>query len=295
MVARFTHRFSSILDLPTIMKKTGRIVVAAALLTLASTSYAQQTFDKRLNLDTCSRFGDRWGVEVRRWEFRKEKPSAVSEDVWDHFIAKSTSGNNKVILTRKELDYFIGLQKLKATSKGPAIANPAEWETKLGKNIQSFDFDKPLYALVISKGKLVKLAIRSISGVAYHTLYPSGAAEDDIPVVYKLEYMFDTRSPFILVTSAFLEKVKIDRAIVKIEQENFGTKTRPGVLHKIGIDFNGDGQPEVQLYDEEMKDFETPEGDEGGAYRHYTLAIYSRQHWYRTSYWQNGQDGVEGF
>jgi hypothetical protein len=116
-----------------------------------------------------------------------------------------------------------------------------------------------------------------------------------IPIAYRQENDLESLCPVLVVTSHFLKNVNLEEVKVKRETVSFGTKDFPGILFKTGIDFNADGQNEILLYHEEVKDNVTDEGDENSAYSASVIAMYFGGKWFRTSYWEEGQDGLEGF
>lgn len=276
------------------------IVVCITILCCSVECLAQkELFENRFNLDSCSRYGSLWGNEIKRWAFEIKSESALSDNLWEEILPKSTLDNDKIITNRNELEYFLKIDVIKALAKNQPISNPAHWETRFGKQIQTMKFDKPLYILTIKDNKLVKMEMDSLEGLRYPTFFPYG--EYDItdrgmaPIVYKQENQFDLKSPCLLVTCNFVEQVDLERIKINRDTLHFGTKDFPGVLYKTGIDFNSDGQDEVLMYHEEVKDNVTPEGDEDSAYIYSIIAMYFKNKWYRTSYWEEGPDGVSGF
>lgn len=259
----------------------------------------KELFENRFNLDSCSRFGSLWGNEIKRWEFEIKSESALGDNLWEQILPKSTLDDDKIIISRNELDYFLKIDVIKSLAKNQPISNPTHWESRFGKQIQTIKFEKPLHVLTIKNDKLVKMTLDSLIGLRHPTFYPHGKYEivdkGMAPIVYRQENQFDLRSPALFVTCNFLEQVDFERAKINKETINFGTKDFPGILYKTGIDFNSDGQDEVLMYHEEVKDTITSEGDEDSAYMYSIIAMYFKNKWYRTSYWVEGPNGVEGF
>jgi hypothetical protein len=265
-----------------------------------SISYSQQSeFENALKLDTLSQYGSLWGNTIERIEFATELGSSLDDSMYTHMLPKSTLETNKIILTRNELDYFISMENIQILKETEAFAKPDHWAQRFDKQIQSIYFDKPLHALVIKNNKLFHLKIDSLVGIRYHTFYPFGEYELEnqkmVPIVYEISHNFDQQSPCILVTSSFLKKTDLNKATVKKETIGFGSEDYPGILYKTGIDLNADGQNEILVYNEFVDDKITGEGDEGENYSYSITAMYFKNKWYRTSFWQEGQDGIEGF
>jgi hypothetical protein len=258
-----------------------------------------QTFEKKLRLDSCSRFGRLWGRENKRWPFLKKLKSGISDDLFNQILPKSTLEKNKIILNQRELSYFLEIEQVQMTPKGIPISNPDHCANRFGKQIQTIEFNKPLYALVIKDNKLVKVTLNAMAGISYHTFYPYGEVEITdkkmAPIVYSQQNMFDVNSPILFVTSKFIQRTNLEKARVNRETISFGTKDYPGKLHKTGIDSNGDGQNEVLMYYETVEDKTVEEGDESSAYQASMIALFVKGKWYRTSYWETGPDGIVGF
>jgi len=265
-----------------------------ALLSCAIVCFAQyDSFENRLKLDAVHRNA------MERWEFGTTSISCLSDELWEHLLPKSTLGNDKIILNWNELSYFLELDDIKIKTKTDPIANPEHWENRFGRQIRTITLHKPLTILGIKDDTLVQFSLDSLIGLRYHTFYPYG--EFDIPdqgmtpIMYKQKNSFDEHSPVLLATSSFLERVDLDTAKVHRDTLLFGTEDFSGTLYTTGIDFNADGQDEVVMYHETIQDSWASEGDESESYTRSMIALYFKNKWYRTSYWQEGQDGIEGF
>lgn len=265
----------------------------------AGLSQQPDAFEKNLKLDVCSPFAHLWGVEHKRWEFKMELESALNDNkMWEHILPKSIRDNNKIIITRNELEHFLRVDGIKIKAETPGVAVPAHWESQFGKQIKNLTFDKPIHVLIVKKNKVEKATISSLLGLEYPTFSPWGESNlesrKNVPVVYKQKNLLDPWCPVLLVTSDFINHVNLDNASVARDTITFGDDDFSGVLYKTGIDLNGDGQFEVLMYNEVVRDKAQP-GDESLGYNNSIVAMFFKNSWYRTSYWVDGQIGLEGF
>ncbi len=269
----------------------------ALLLGILSTMAQKESFEERLKLDVLDE------STIQRWDFGATTSiSCLSDGLWEHLLPKSTLGTDKIILNRNELNYFLEVDAIKIKTETDPFANPGHWENRFGKQIQTITLNKPLAVLAIKNGKLTRFSLDSLVGIQYATFYPYGGLDvadyNEVPIVYQQENQFDEHSPVLLVTSSFLERVDLETAQIQkdtvdtvlYDTENFSVKQ-----YITGVDFNNDGQDEVVMYYETTQDRWASEGDEGGSNVSLLIAFYFKDHWYRTSYWEDGQDGIEGF
>ena len=273
-----------------------------ALLVCITECFSQnEAFEDKLNLETINVFENLGGSETKKWKFEMESESFLSREIWKLVLPKSIQDEDKIIINRNELEYFLEMGGIGIQTKGDPVSNPPHWENHFGKQIQTVVFTKPLNALAIQGDKLVKLTLDSLVGLRYPTFYPYGAEygmlhEKMVPIVYKQQYRLEPKTPILLVTSGFLEHLNLNDAVIIRDTTIFGTVDYERTVYKTGIDFNHDGQNEVLMYHEEVRDnFDFGDDGEADVQINSILAVYFNKRWYRTSFWQNGQDGIEGF
>ncbi|MBO0321621.1 hypothetical protein J0X14_04870 [Muricauda sp. CAU 1633] len=265
-----------------------------ALLWGISSAMAQQdNFEKRLKLDTII------AAEMGQWELDSSLISCLSDGLWEQILPKSILGTDKIILNRNELNYFLELDDIKIQTKTEPTSNPEHWENRFGKQIQTLTLSKPLTVLGIKKGKLTQLSLASLVGLQYATFYPYGELDvpdqNGVPIIFQQENQFDEHSPVLLVTSDFLERMDLETTKINKETVLFGSDGLSGTRYITGIDFNADGQDEIVMFQEITQDEWASEGDESESYTRSMIALYFKDKWHRTSYWQEGPDGIEGF
>lgn len=253
----------------------------------------EENFENRLKLDTISK------NEIEHWELDSSSISCLSDGLWEHILPKSTLDTDKIILNWNELNYFLELDGIKTLTQTESFAKPEHWENRFGKQIQTITLNKPLTFLVIQDEKLAQFSVDSLVGVQYATFYPYGELgvpdKNWVPVIFQQENQFDVDSPVLLVTSSFLERVNLETTKIHKDTVLFGSDGFSGTRHITGIDFNADGQDEIVMLREIKQDEWASEGDENESYTRSIIALYFKNKWHRTSYWQAGQDGIEGF
>ncbi|WP_379765577.1 hypothetical protein [Flagellimonas marina] len=258
------------------------------------TTLAQKdSFEDRLKLDTIH------SAKMEQWEFNSTSISCLSDGLWEHVLPKSTVGTDKIILNRNELNYFLELDNVKIKTEFELFANPGHWENRFGKQIQTLTLSKPLHLLAIKDGKLMHFSVDSLVGLRYATYYPYGELDvvdpKMVPIVYQQKNSFDEHSPILFVSSIFLDYIDLNEAKVRWDTVAFGSEDMSGTRRIIGLDFNGDGQDEVLTFHETTEVYEPSEGDESSTSARSIIGLYFKNHWYRTSFWQEGPDGMEGF
>jgi hypothetical protein len=253
----------------------------------------QESFEKLLKLDAIAK------DVIERWEMDSSSISCLSDGLWEHILPKSTQGTNKIILNKNELNYFLELDDIKIQTQTEPFASPEYWENRFGKQIQTIILSKPLTVLAIHDEKLAQFSLDSLVGIKYRTFYPYGELDVPdqswVPIVYQQKNQFDVNSPLLLVTSGFLERVDLETTKIHKDTVLFGSDGFSGTRHITGIDFNADGQDEIVMLREITQDDWASEGDENESYARSIIALYFKNKWHRTSYWQEGQDGIEGF
>jgi hypothetical protein len=263
------------------------------LFVVLSTMAQKDNFEKRLKLEILDE------NKIQELDFRATSISCLSDGLWEHVLPKSTVGTDKIILNRNELNYFIDLDNVKIKTESELFANPKHWENRFGKQIQTLTFSKPLHLLAIKDGKLVQLSVETLVGLRYATYYPYGELDvhdqTSVPIVYEQENSFDEHSPILLVSSIFLDYIDLNEAKVRWDTVAFGSEDMSGTRRIIGLDFNGDGQDEVLTFHETTEAYEPSEGDESITSARSIIGLYFKNHWHRTSFWQEGPDGMEGF
>ncbi len=271
-----------------------RVLISIVLLGSTHAGLAQlQGFENQLKLDTIHT------GQMKQWKFGATSISCLSDGLWEHILPKSTQGTNKIILNKNELNYFLELDDIKIKTATDPISKPEHWENRFGKQIQTITLSKPLTVLAIENGELVQFSVDSLVGLQYHTFYPHGELDvpnqSGVPIVYEMNNQFDVHSPILLVTSNFMRRVDLQTTEIYKDTILFDTENFLGKRYITGIDFNADGQDEVIMYHETTQDSWASEGDESESYTQSIIVLYYKNKWYRTSYWQEGQDGIEGF
>ncbi|MFD2099587.1 hypothetical protein [Flagellimonas iocasae] len=268
---------------------TGLMVLCGILSTMAQ----EDSFEKRLKLEVLDQ------STIERWDFGATSISCLSDGLWEHVLPKSTQGTDKIILNRNELNYFMELDGIKIKTKTGPISKPEHWENRFGKQVQTLTLSKSLTFLAIKGGKLEQFSIDTLVGVQYATYYPHGELDvpdkHGVPIIFQQENEFDEHSPVLLVSSTFMNHIDLNEAKVHRETVVSGSEDMSGTRYCIGLDFNGDGQLEVLMYNETIHDHLSDEGDESLVSESSIIGLYYKNQWYRTSIWEIGMDGLEGF
>lgn len=269
------------------------VYTGLALLFVALSTMAQEdNFEKRLKLEVLDQSTIEW------WDFGVTSISCLSDGLWEHILPKSTLGTDKIILNRSELNYILELDDIKIKSKTEPISKPEHWENRFGKQIQTLILSKPLTFLAIKRGKLEQFSIDTLVGVQYATYYPYGELDvpdqTEVPIIFQQENEFDEHSPVLLVSSTFMDHIDLNEVKVRWEHIAFGSEDISGLRCTIGLDFNGDGQEEVLAY-HETQEYEPSEYDESMTFERTLIGLYFKNQWYRTSFWKEGMDDLEGF
>ncbi len=253
-----------------------------------------------LAMDSIGKFGSLHGNDVKNWRFDIKSGSSLTLGLWEHILPKSVIADDKIVISHNELVHFTNRDKIQIETKGTASSIPVHWENRFGKQIQTLSFSKPLHVLVVKESRLVPLTLDNLEGVRYATYYPKGEFDvldqNDAPIVYRQQNKLESGTPILLVTSRFLEHIDLEKAKIHRSTQVQGTEEYSETLLTLSIDFNDDGQPEVLMYQIQVEDTFAMEGDEGvGNQPSSTMGLYFENCWYRTSFWQMGQDGLEGF
>lgn len=270
------------------------VYTGLALLFVVLSAMAQQdNYENRLKLKVLDQ------STIERWDFGATSISCLSDGLWEHVLPKSSLHFNKITLNRNELDYFLELDDIKIKSKTEPISKPEHWENRFGKQIQTLTLSKPLTFLAIKEGKLAQFSVDILVGLQYATYYPYGELDvpdqKEAPIIFQQENEFDEHSPVLLVSSTFMDHIDLNEVQVNWDTVVFGSEDMSGTLYSIGLDFNDDGQEEVLMYNETMHDHLSDEGDESLASESSIIGLYFKNQWYRTSFWEDGMDGLEGF
>ncbi|WP_222981821.1 hypothetical protein [Flagellimonas meishanensis] len=275
-------------------------VVRVSLLCFCNLCFSQQqTFENRLHLDPIEKYGSLLGNENQGWPFEMKSKSCLSGGLWEHILPKSVVDGDQMVITRKELEYLLEMDGNKILSESPSISNPPHWENRFGKQIQTITFDKPLHALTIRKNRLERITLKSLQGMRYATYYPYGELDIidhiSVPIVYKQENILESNTLILLVTSHFLDQIDLEKVKINSNKMVHGNEEYSETMLTLGVDFNNDGQHEVLMYQNRIEDAFAMEEDGVSHQPNSIIGLYFENCWYRTSFWQEGQDGLEGF
>jgi len=285
------------------MKKSIFIIFAIILYfpLLSQTDSKSANFQTEFYLQAFEDFGSLYGSENKNLKLPEaQKDSFITDDLWGHIMPKNGE-KNTITVSSKELIHFAKLSNCNIQFSEETFRKPEHWE-KFSEISREVSFNPAITLLLIFENAVELISVESFSGQQYLTYYPFGNYGNipdfdinSIPIIYTYpEKLVEDPLMTFLISDYAKSKLDIDKINVK-KQVNNSCGNDETIIIRTTVDFNNDGQVDALKFDQISNNLTLPEEDEMENFEAKFIAILYKRKWYRTSFTETGQDGIEGF
>lgn len=254
-------------------------------------------FSEDFYLHSFGEYGSLWGSENKNLKLPKlEKESFITDDMWGHIMPKN-GWVNTITVTMKELEYFAKLSNCNIEFSEETFRNPEHWDKfpEMSKNVW---FESALSLLLIFENRVEIISIDTLNARQYLTGYPYGnpdCEENNVPVIYTYAGNYSEEPLLTIFISYYaISKLDINKIVVNKKIKYSGDNDEVKII-KTTVDLNNDGQIDILGFYQSNYDFPEIEEIEREYFEAKFIAVLYKGKWYRTSYTETGQDGLEGF
>ena len=287
------------------MKKTYIIKIFIPSIFICSLLLGQEKTGMPLymkNYREIESFGLLWGSAHERWKLPEISESAKTYNMND-FMVKNINFNGNLIISFNEIQEWVLRNNSEIIFEGVPFRKPSHWS--FPKINPTLIFKDSLPVLLIQENNVHLYWIKKLKGIKYFTFYPPNWSTYDnkkdgdlVPVEYEILDLASINPKavsIIFIDRKLLQTLNDSRIRVETTIESIAESPNIGTSKTMEVDLNADEQVDIVSFFDHFIDNITPDGDQGDDYLAGSSIVLYHGKWYRTAYFENGQDGMEGF